>query len=51
MRPAEVDLLIGDPSKAHARLQWEPTVSFEEMIQIMVEADLKRLKEDPERVF
>lgn len=51
MRPAEVDLLIGDPAKAHARLGWEPSVTFEEMIQMMVEADIKRLKEDPERVF
>jgi GDPmannose 4,6-dehydratase len=51
MRPAEVDLLIGDPAKAHAKLGWEPSVSFEEMIQMMVEADIKRLQEDPERVF
>ena len=51
MRPAEVDLLIGDPAKAHAKLGWEPSVTFEEMIQMMVEADIKRLKEDPERVF
>jgi GDPmannose 4,6-dehydratase len=51
MRPAEVDLLIGDPAKAHAKLDWEPSVSFEEMIQMMVESDIKRLKEDPERVF
>jgi len=43
-RPAEVDLLIGDPSKAHARLGWEPTVSFEELIQMMVEADLQTLR-------
>jgi GDPmannose 4,6-dehydratase len=51
MRPAEVDLLIGDPAKAHAKLGWEPSVTFEEMIQMMVAADIKRLKEDPERVF
>lgn len=44
MRPAEVDLLVGDPSKAHETLGWEPEVSFEEMIQMMVEADIKRLK-------
>jgi GDPmannose 4,6-dehydratase len=49
MRPAEVDLLVGDPSKAHARLGWEPEVSFEEMIQMMVEADIDRLKNDPYR--
>lgn len=50
MRPAEVDLLIGDPAKAHAKLGWEPEVSFEEMIQIMVEADIERLKKDPDNV-
>lgn len=44
LRPAEVDLLIGDPSKAKARLGWEPSVSFEELVQIMVEADLRSLK-------
>ena len=47
MRPAEVDLLIGDPSKAQARLQWEPSISFETMIQIMVEADIERIRKDP----
>ncbi len=44
MRPAEVDLLVGDPSKAHALLGWEPEVSFEELIQMMVEHDLHMLK-------
>ncbi|MEZ4667505.1 MAG: GDP-mannose 4,6-dehydratase [Anaerolineae bacterium] len=44
MRPAEVDLLVGDPSKAGQRLGWEPQVSFEQLIQMMVEADLKLLK-------
>jgi GDPmannose 4,6-dehydratase len=47
MRPAEVDLLIGDPSKAHAKLGWEPQVSFEELITMMVEADIDRLKNNP----
>ncbi len=46
MRPAEVDLLVGDPTKAHAKLGWEPTVGFEELIQMMVEADLAQLKKD-----
>ncbi len=45
-RPAEVDLLIGDASKAHAKLGWEPSVSFEELIKIMVEADLVALQEE-----
>jgi GDPmannose 4,6-dehydratase len=41
-RPAEVDLLVADPSKAHEKLGWEPKVSFAELISMMVEADLKR---------
>jgi GDPmannose 4,6-dehydratase len=44
IRPAEVELLIGDPSKARQKLGWEPTVSFEQLIQMMVEADIKRVK-------
>ncbi len=39
-RPAEVDLLIGDPSKAKAKLGWEPKVSFEELVRRMYESDL-----------
>jgi GDPmannose 4,6-dehydratase len=42
-RPAEVDLLIGDASKAHAKLGWEPNVSFKELVELMVEADLAAL--------
>jgi GDPmannose 4,6-dehydratase len=42
-RPAEVDLLIGDASKAHAKLGWEPTVTFKKLIEMMVEADLATL--------
>jgi GDPmannose 4,6-dehydratase len=45
MRPAEVDLLVGDASKAGHVLGWEPTVSFRELIQMMVEADLEELEE------
>jgi GDPmannose 4,6-dehydratase len=49
-RPAEVDLLVGDPSKAGAKLGWEPSVSFKELVRIMVDADLKdwerRIKQD-----
>lgn len=44
MRPAEVDLLVGDPAKAGMQLGWEPRVSFEQLIQMMVEADLQLLK-------
>jgi GDPmannose 4,6-dehydratase len=43
LRPAEVDLLIGDPSKAREKLGWTPRVSFEQMIQMMVDADIERL--------
>jgi GDPmannose 4,6-dehydratase len=39
-RPTEVDLLLGDPSKAREKLGWEPEVTFEELVKIMVEADL-----------
>lgn len=42
-RPAEVDLLISDPSKAKQKLGWEPTVSFEGLVKMMVNADLKRV--------
>jgi GDPmannose 4,6-dehydratase len=40
MRPAEVDLLIADPSKAKAKLGWEPEVSFQQLIEMMVDSDL-----------
>ncbi len=51
MRPAEVDLLVGDPTKAHAKLGWEPEVSFEELIGMMVESDLKKLRDNPDLVI
>jgi GDPmannose 4,6-dehydratase len=41
-RPAEVELLIGDPSKAKADLGWEPTTTLEELCAMMVDADIKR---------
>jgi GDPmannose 4,6-dehydratase len=41
MRPAEVDLLVGDASKAKARLGWEPKVSFDELVRMMVRSDLR----------
>jgi GDPmannose 4,6-dehydratase len=43
LRPAEVDLLIGDASKARQTLDWTPEVSFEALIHMMVDADLARL--------
>ena len=45
MRPAEVDQLVGDASKARRVLGWEPSVTFEELIHMMVEADLKLLRD------
>ena len=44
VRPAEVDLLIGDPSKAERDLGWKPTTSFEELIRLMTRADLELLR-------
>jgi len=46
MRPAEVDLLVSDPSKARKALGWKPKVSFEELIGRMVDADIALLKEE-----
>jgi GDPmannose 4,6-dehydratase len=43
-RPAEVDMLKADPTKARERLGWKPTVDFEELVRMMVEADLRALK-------
>jgi GDPmannose 4,6-dehydratase len=45
-RPAEVDLLISDPSKARAELKWELTVSFKELVTMMVDSDIKRLSKN-----
>jgi GDPmannose 4,6-dehydratase len=45
-RPAEVDLLVGDPSKAREQLGWQPETSFQELVQMMVEADLNLLKQE-----
>ena len=41
LRPAEVDLLLGDPAKARRELQWEPTVRFKELARMMTESDLR----------
>jgi GDPmannose 4,6-dehydratase len=43
-RPAEVDLLVADPGKAHAVLGWKPTVDFEGLAKMMVDADMELLK-------
>jgi GDPmannose 4,6-dehydratase len=41
LRPAEVDVLIGDASKAHAALGWKPQMSFEELVELMVTSDIR----------
>jgi GDPmannose 4,6-dehydratase len=46
MRPAEVDLLVGDPAKARKHLGWEPETSFEQLVAMMVDADMKLLKNE-----
>jgi len=45
-RPAEVDALCGDPSKAREQLGWEPIVNFAELVRIMVDADVKELEDE-----
>jgi GDPmannose 4,6-dehydratase len=45
LRPAEVDMLLGDASKAHAKLGWAPKVGFADLIRLMVDADLARYEE------
>jgi GDPmannose 4,6-dehydratase len=49
-RPAEVDLLVGDPARARRELGWEPEVTFKELVEMMVDADIERLKDvEPNR--
>jgi GDPmannose 4,6-dehydratase len=43
LRPSEVDLLIGDPTKARQKLGWQPSITFPELVALMVEADLGAL--------
>jgi len=45
-RPAEVDLLVADPCKANEQLGWRPRVSFEELVRMMVDVDLKRISRE-----
>src|SRR5687767_8068296 len=51
LRPAEVDHLIGDPAKAGKTLGWEPSVTFEGLVAMMVDADLERLSEGASRTL
>lgn len=46
LRPAEVDLLLGDSSKAKKLLGWEPKISFEQLVKLMVESDLEKYSRD-----
>ncbi|CAD5933051.1 GDP-mannose 4,6-dehydratase [Planktothrix agardhii 1806] len=48
LRPAEVDILIGDPGKAKEKLGWEPSITFEGLVKLMVDSDLKALEENQE---
>ncbi|MCK5429448.1 MAG: GDP-mannose 4,6-dehydratase, partial [Anaerolineales bacterium] len=45
-RPAEVDLLVADPGKARQELDWSPKVNFQELIQMMVDADLRQVSKE-----
>ena len=47
LRPAEVDLLVADPSKARVKLEWEPSVKFSALVRMMVDADLARHRAGP----
>jgi len=49
LRPAEVDLLIGDASKARAALGWQPTVTFKELVRLMVDADMAAVPHERDR--
>jgi GDPmannose 4,6-dehydratase len=49
LRPADVDHLVGDPTKARLELGWRPEVSFEQLVRMMVDADLGRLRHALER--
>jgi len=46
LRPAEVDLLVGDPSKAAKKLGWKPKLTFEQLVHRMVDADMERIKKE-----
>jgi GDPmannose 4,6-dehydratase len=45
-RPTEVDILIGDPSKAEKKLGWKPKTKFKDLVRIMAAADYDQLKKD-----
>ena len=47
-RPTEVDILIGDPGKARRQLKWQPKTKFEDLVKLMVEADIQLLNDHRE---
>jgi GDPmannose 4,6-dehydratase len=49
MRPTEVDLLMGDPTKARTKLGWKHTVTFDQLIKEMIEADLELARQHNKR--
>jgi len=51
LRPAEVDLLIGDASKARRELGWNPRVTFKELVRLMVDADVSMVNRNEHEVF
>ena len=48
MRPQDIDDLIGDSSKAKKELDWTPSVSYEELVKMMIDADKRMLEVDPQ---
>jgi GDPmannose 4,6-dehydratase len=48
LRPSEVDILIGDASKAKRKLNWEPKTKFKDLVRLMVDADIQLLKDHRE---
>jgi GDPmannose 4,6-dehydratase len=51
LRPAEVDLLIGDASKARREIGWNPKVTFKELVRLMVDADVSMVNRNEQEVF
>jgi GDPmannose 4,6-dehydratase len=49
MRPAEVDMLVGDPTKARERLGWQPDVKFDGLVDMMVDADIETVQREIDR--
>jgi GDPmannose 4,6-dehydratase len=49
LRPADVEHVVGDASKAREKLGWEPKTTFDDLVRLMVDADLELLQRDPRR--